>query len=130
MRHEERINRLERDLAKLEGIVDTMVSAMESEHRAMRDNRQEDRKALKELGEKMEKSVAMLATEIKALAEQGARTDSQVLAKQAQAVGALSFGRWVIATAIALAAMFSAYQAGKDGGSQNEGAKEVRQLLL
>lgn len=119
MRHEERIIRLERDLAKLEGIVESVVNGMAAEHQVMRENRQEDRKALKELGDKMERSVATLAAEIKTLAEKGASIDSQVLAKQSQALGALAFGRWAVATIIALAAIMIAYQSGKNNELRN-----------
>ena len=119
MRHEERIIRLERDLAKLEGIVESVVNGMAAEHQVMRENRQEDRKALKELGDKMERSVATLAAEIKTLAEKGASIDSQVLAKQSQALGALAFGRWVVGTVIAFAAIMIAYQSGRNNELRN-----------
>lgn len=103
VRQEERINRLERDLAVLEGIVENVVKTMAAEHQAMRENRHEDRVALKELGDKMEKSVTELAKEIKSLAKKETAND-----------GALSFGRWIVGTALTLGALIIAYQAGKN----------------
>jgi len=103
VRQDERISRLETDLARLEISVQNLVSGMEAEHRAMRENRHEDRLALKELGDKMEKSVAELAKEIKSLARKETAND-----------GALSFGKWAIGTALTLGALIIAYQAGKN----------------
>lgn len=113
VRPEDRISRLERDLAKLEGIVETLVNGIASEHQAMRENMNQSRQALKELGDKMENSVTRLAAEIKALAEKSAQIDSQVLAKQSQATGAVSFARWLLATMVALASLGIAYQSGR-----------------
>jgi hypothetical protein len=110
---EERIGKLERDLAKLEGIVEQLVAGMDAEHRAMKEIRHEDRLALKDLGEKMERSVAGLASEMKRLAERNAAVDSTVLAKQSEAIGALSATRWIIATVLTGTALFLAYQAGE-----------------
>lgn len=112
VRHDERISKLERDLAKLEIIVEQLVTGMEAEHRVMRESRQEDRAALKELGEKMERSVAALAEEMKRLADRNAAIDANVLAKQSQALGALAVARWIIATAIGAGALFLTFQAG------------------
>lgn len=103
VRQEERISRLERDLAVLEGIVENVVKTMAAEHQAMRENRHEDRATLKELGDKMEKSVTELAKEIKSLAQKDTAND-----------GALSFGKWVTRTALTLGALIIAYQAGKN----------------
>lgn len=125
MRQEERISQLERDLARLEGIVETLTRNMESEHAAARESRQEDRRSIRELGEKMEKSVAALASEIKALAEKnageiktlaekGALQSTQAIASQSQAAGALSFGNWILRAVIGIAGLWVAFQAGKD----------------
>ena len=112
MRHDERIGKLERDLAKLEGIVEQLVAGMDAEHRAMKESRQEDRLALKELGEKMERSVAGLADEMKRIAERNAAIDNSVLAKQSQALGAIAVTRWIVGTALAVATLVIAYEAG------------------
>ena len=112
VRHDERISKLERDLAKLETIVEQLVGGMEAEHQAMRESRKEDRAALKELGDKMERSVAGLAEEMKKLADRNASIDAGVLAKQSQALGGLAVARWIIATAMTAAALAMAYQAG------------------
>ena len=114
VRTEERIGKLERDLAKLEGIVEQLVAGMDAEHRAMKESRAEDRLALKELGEKMERSVASLADEMKRLAERNAAVDANVLTKQSQALGALAVARWIIGTAIAVGALMLTYHAGQD----------------
>lgn len=103
VRQEERISRLETDLARLEISVQNLVSGMEAEHRAMRENRHEDRVALKELGDKMEKSVTALAEEIKLLAKKDVAND-----------GALLFGRWAIRTVLTIGALVIAYQAGRN----------------
>jgi len=110
---EERIGKLERDLAKLEGIVEHLVSGMATEHQAMREIRQEDRLAMRDLGEKMERSVTGLATEMKRLAERNAAVDSTVMAKQSEALGAISATRWIIGTILTAAALLLAYQAGE-----------------
>lgn len=115
VRHDERIGKLERDLAKLEGIVEQLVSGMDAEHRAMKESRQEDRAALKELGERMERSVAGLAEEMKRLADRNAAVDSTVLSKQSQALGAIAVTRFIIGTALAVAALLATYQAGQNG---------------
>ncbi len=112
MRHDERIGKLERDLAKLEGIVEQLVAGMDAEHRAMKESRQEDRLALKELGERMERSVAGLADEMKRIAERNAAIDNSVLAKQSQALGAIAVTRWIVGTALAVATLVIAYEAG------------------
>jgi len=113
-RQDERISRLERDLAKLEAVVERLVAGMGAEHAAMKESRQEDRAALKELGEKMEKSVTGLAEEMKRLADRNAAIDASVLAKQSQALGAIGATRWIVATALAMGALFLTYQAGQD----------------
>lgn len=112
VRQEERIGKLERDLAKLEGIVEQLVASMDAEHRAMKESRQEDRLALKELGEKMERSVSELASEMKKLAERNAAIDKEVLKKQSQALGAIAVTRWIVGTALAVATLVIAYEAG------------------
>jgi hypothetical protein len=112
VRHDERIGKLERDLAKLEGIVEQLVAGMDAEHRAMKESRQEDRLALKELGEKMERSVAGLADEMKRIAERNSAIDNSVLAKQSQALGAIAVTRWIVGTALAVATLVIAYEAG------------------
>lgn len=114
VRHDERIGKLERDLAKLEGIVEQLVAGMDAEHRAMKESRQEDRAALKELGERMERSVASLAEEMKKLADRNAAVDAGVLSKQSQALGAIAVTRWIVGTAIALGGFILMYQAGQN----------------
>lgn len=111
---EERIIKLERDLAKLEGIVEQLVSGMAAEHKAMKESRAEDRVALKELGEKMERSVTSLADEMKRIAERNNAVDRDVIAKQSQALGAIAVTRWIVGTAIAAAALIIAYESGRN----------------
>jgi hypothetical protein len=120
MRHEERIANLERGLARLEGIVERLAGSMNAEHAAMKESRQEERAAIRELGDKMEKSVAELAGQIKVLADKSANIDTVVLSKQSQALGALSFARWSITTALTVAALVIAYQAGVANNSSPE----------
>jgi len=130
VRHDERIGKLERDLAKLEGIVEQLVAGMDAEHRAMKESRQEDRLALKELGEKMERSVAGLADEMKRIAERNAAIDSSVLAKQSQALGAIQMTRWIVGTAIATGALVIAYQAGEGRVGPRPSPQEKAQLTM
>lgn len=130
MRHDERIGKLERDLAKLEGIVEQLVAGMGAEHRAMKEGRQEDRLALKELGEKMERSVSGLADEMKRIAERNAAIDNSVLAKQSQALGAIAVTRWIVGTALAAGTLAVAYQAGvstKDAANTSTAVVRFRQ---
>lgn len=113
VRQDERISKLERDLAKLEAMVEQLVSTMNAEHRMMKESRQEDRLALRDLGEKMERSVASLADEMKRLADRNATIDTNVLTTQSQALGAIAVARWIVGTALAAGALFLAYQAGE-----------------
>jgi hypothetical protein len=107
-----RISKLERDLVRLETIVETLVQGMKAEHEAMKGERKEDRDALKELGRKMEQSVASLTEEMKKLADRSSTVDRDVLAKQSQAAGAIDFGRWALGTLLTAAMLAAAYQAG------------------
>ena len=115
MRHDERIGKLERDLAKLEGIVEQLVTGMDAEHRAMKESRKEDRLALKELGEKMERSVSQLASEMQKMAERNSAIDNGVLAKQSQALGAIAVTRWIVGTIISAGVLLVAYSTGRNG---------------
>lgn len=121
MRQEERISKLERDLAVLERIVEQLVAGMDAEHRAIRESRQEDRMALKELGEKMERSVAGLASEMKRLAERSASIDSNVLSKQSQAIGAIAVTRYIIGTGLIICGLVMTYHAGQDNPNIDAG---------
>lgn len=114
VRTEERISALERDLARLESVVERLVLGMDAERQAMKESRQEVWIALKDLGDKMERSVTGLADEMKKLADRNAAIDSQVLAKQSQALGAISATRWIIGTAIAVSGLVFAYHAGQE----------------
>lgn len=121
VRHDERISKLERDLAKLEGMVEQLVSTMDAEHRMIKESRQEDRLALRDLAERMERSVASLADEMKRLADRNAAIDANVLAKQSQALGGIAVtrwivgtARWIVGTALAGGALFLTYQAGEN----------------
>ena len=115
VRHDERIGKLERDLAKLEGIVAQLVTGMDAEHRAMKESRKEDRLALKELGEKMERSVSQLASEMQKMAERNSIVDNGVLAKQSQALGAIAVTRWIVGTIISAGVLLVAYSTGRNG---------------
>jgi hypothetical protein len=128
VRQEERIGKLERDLAKLEGIVEQLVAGMDAEHRAMKESRKEDREALKGLGEKMERSVSELAAEMKKLADRNAAIDSSVLAKQSQALGAIAVTRWIIGTAIAAGILVLTFQAGEHRREPKEEARFTARL--
>jgi hypothetical protein len=128
VRQEERIGKLERDLAKLEGIVEQLVAGMDAEHRAMKESRKEDREALKELGEKMERSVSELAAEMKKLADRNAAIDASVLAKQSQALGAIAVTRWIIGTAIAAGILVLTFQAGEHRREPEEKAQLIVRL--
>lgn len=111
---EQRIMKLERDLGKLEVVVEQLVSGMSAEHQAMKESRAEDRAALKDLGERMERSVTSLADEMKRLAERNATIDREVLAKQSQALGAIAVTRWIVGTALAVAMLVIAYESGRN----------------
>jgi len=114
---QERISKLERGLTRLETIVEQLVVGMDK-----------DRDALKELGRKMEQSVASLAEEMKKLAERSSNIDNTVLAKQSQALGAIAATRWIIGTAIAFGALIIAYQAGEAGRHIDAEKSHVTQL--
>jgi hypothetical protein len=107
-----RIAKLERDLTKLETIVESLVTGMKAEHEAMKEDRREDRDALRELGRKMEQSVASLTDEMKKLADRSSSVDRDVLTKQSQAAGAVFLGRWAITTLLGAGMLIVAYQAG------------------
>jgi hypothetical protein len=114
VRHEERIGKLERDLGKLEVIVEQLVTGMGAEHQAMKESRSEDRLALKELGEKMERSVSQLASEMQKMAERNSVVDKGILAKQSQALGAIAVTRWIVGTIISVSVLAVAYSAGQE----------------
>ena len=112
VRHDERIGKLERDLAKLEGIVEQLVAGMDAEHRAMKESRKEDRLALKDLGEKMERSVSQLAAEMQKMADRNSVIDKGILSKQSQALGAIAVTRWIVGTIISVSVLAVAYSTG------------------
>ncbi len=113
VRHEERIGKLERDLGKLEVIVEQLVAGMDAEHRAMKEIRNEDRLALKELGEKMERSVSQLASEMQKMADRNSVIDKGILAKQSQALGAIAVTRWIVGTIISIGILAVTYSVGQ-----------------
>ncbi len=129
MRPEERIGALERDLGKLEAVVESLVSGMEKEHKAMKESRQEDRDSLRRLGEKMESTVSGLAEEMKKLAEKSSKIDSLILNNQSKALGAIDAGRWVVTLVLSLAGLLIAYQAGQNNSNdkkyQREGTEKI-----
>jgi citrate synthase len=113
VRHDERIGKLERDLAKLEGIVEQLVAGMDAEHQAMKESRKEDRLALKDLGEKMERSISQLAAEMQKMADRNSVIDKGILSKQSQALGAIAVTRWIVGTIISVSVLVVAYSTGR-----------------
>jgi len=111
--HQERISKVETGLVRLEVTVEQLAGAMASEHKANQEGRREDRAELKEHITRMEKSVTGLTDGMQKLAERTATVDSNVLAKQSQASGAVDTARWIIATLLVIFALILSYQQGE-----------------
>jgi len=130
---QKRIDRLEGDLvslqtnmAVLEKVVDNMVSL-----------RQDDRTAMKELGERMEKSVASMAEEIKRQADRTATADRDMIAEQAKGRGAKEATSYVVATLltvfglfIGLGGLIVSFQAGKNSTPREEAPYNYETRIL
>ena len=105
---DQRFRTLERDLGRLEGVVESLVSSVRMEHETARAARADDRLALSELGETMEKAVSGLAEEVKKLAKESAKQDATISMKQANSDGAIGFSRWLLNSGIGIAALIIA----------------------
>lgn len=108
--HEERIGRLERGLAVLEALVGRLVSSMDAEREASKESRQEDRAALRRLGEKMETSATILTEKMEKIARENASMDSTVQSEQSKARGAFVGAGWVLSALMGVASLAIAYQ--------------------
>lgn len=117
--HEQRIGSLERGLAVLEAIVQRMADSMDAEHQAAKELRQEDRAAMRRLGEQMNQSITILAEKIEKMAERNAATDKGVLDEQSRTRGVVAGASWagnvfvsVVGLLVAVGSLAIAYQAG------------------
>ena len=108
---------LERDLGRLEGVVESLVASVRMEHETARITRDEDRKAMGALGERMERAVSGLAEEVKKLANESARQDAAIIKKQAGSDGAWGISRWLFATALTVAMLLTSWVGSKTGGA-------------
>ena len=122
--HEQRISNLERGLAVLETVVERLAASMDAEHRAQKEARQEDRAAMRRLGEQMTSSITILTEKIEKMAEKNMSTDKGVIEEQSRTRGAFAGANWALnlfltiaGVLAAIGSMFAAYQAGSDSRS-------------
>lgn len=115
---DQRLRTLERDLGRLEGVVESLVASVRMEHETARTARADDRQALAELGERMERAVSGLADEVKKLAKDSAKQDAVISTKQATTDGALGVSRWIFATALTLAMLLTSWLGSKAGSGR------------
>lgn len=127
VRAEERITNLERGMVRLETIVDRLVSSMDEERKSAKESRQELWGSLKELGEKMEKSVTGLAEEMKRMAEKRDAVDSQVLTRQSQDQGAIQAAKYIVGILLSVAALTGAFRMGENRGQPRPPAAAISQ---
>lgn len=121
---EHRLRTLERDLGRLEGIVESMAASMKMEHEMARISRADDRQTIKELGEKMERAVTDLASEVKKIAQESAQQDAVIHVKQASTDGAWGLSRWIFATALTIAMLATSWLGSRAGSGRLQDAVE------
>lgn len=124
---DQRLRTLERDLGRLEGVVESLVASVRMEHETARAARADDRQALNELGERMERAVTGLADEVKKLAQDSAKQDAVIGAKQASTDGALGISRWIFATALTIAMLLTSWLGSKAGSGRLQEVIEPQQ---
>jgi hypothetical protein len=115
--HEQRLRTMERDLGRLEGVVESLVSSVRMEHETARNARADDRVALNELGERMERAFSGLAEEVKKLATDSAAQDAMISAKQANTDGAIGISRWLFASALSVALLLTSWLGSRAGST-------------
>lgn len=114
---QQRCRALERDLGRLEGIVEALTKSIMLESEMAQKARLETRQEMSELGGRMERAVEGLAEEVKKLVRESAKQEAQLTAHRAQQDGALGASRWVIATAIATGALAASWFGSKTGSA-------------
>ena len=131
--HEQRISNLERGLAVLETVVERLAASMDAEHRAQKEARQEDRAAMRRLGEQMESSITILTEKMEKMAEKNISTDRGIIEEQSRTRGAFAGAHWVLNTFVAVAGLlfvaggfFLAYQAGSNSNTPEHYERPAR----
>ena len=131
--HEQRISNLERGLAVLETVVERLAASMDAEHRAQKEARQEDRAAMRRLGEQMESSVTILTEKMEKMAEKNISTDRGIIEEQSRTRGAFAGANWALNTFVAVAGLlfvaggfFLAYQAGSNSNTPENYERPAR----
>jgi uncharacterized coiled-coil protein SlyX len=109
--YEQRIRDVERDLARLEGIVESLGKSVAAEHETVRQARVEDRKSIKELGERMEKVVEELAKEIRSVAKAGQAQGEEIATQKAVLNNTADLSKWLLASVVSITGLFVAYAA-------------------
>ena len=122
MDEDQRLRTLERDLGRLEGVVESLVGSIRMEHETARAARADDRQAMNELGERMERAVVGLADEVKRLATNAAQQESTLLKHQAGSDGAWGISRWLFASALTVAMLLVSWVGSRAGSGQLPGA--------
>lgn len=127
--HEQRISSLERGLAVLEAIVQRMAESMTAEHQAAKELRQEDRAAMRRLGEQMGESITILTEKMEKMAEKSAAVDKGVLDEQSRTRGVVTGASWagnvfvaVAGLVLTVGSIVLAYQAGQRNGEPDHNA--------
>ena len=111
MDNEQRIRTLERDLGRLEGIVESLVNTVRVEYETARQARVDDRQAMNELGARMEKVVENLAKEIGDVAKTTAKQSEELATQQAILANTASLSRWLFASLVAILTLTVSYAA-------------------
>lgn len=131
--HEQRISTLERGLAVLETVVERLAASMDAEHRAQKEARQEDRAAMRRLGEQMESSITILTEKMEKMAEKNISTDRGIIEEQSRTRGAFAGANWALNTFVAVAGLlfvaggfFLAYQAGSNSNTPEHYERPAR----
>jgi type I site-specific restriction endonuclease len=109
--NEQRIRTLERDLGRLEGIVESLVTTVRVEYETARQARVDDRQAMNELGNRMEKVVENLAKEIREVATTTAKQSEELATQQAILANTASLSRWLFASVVAILTLTVSYAA-------------------
>ena len=121
MDQEQRFRTLERDLGRLEGIVESLLASQRLEHEALKQMRQETQQELREMGSRMEKAVSDLAGEIKKLAREDASRHVVLDRRTAMAEGGWNLSRLLFGTALSIAMLLTSW-VGSRAGSGGLGA--------
>lgn len=117
---DQRIRVLERDLGRLEGVVESLITSIRMENELAQKARSEARQELVEMGARMERAVEGLAEEIKKLVRESAKQEAQLTAHRSQQDGVIGASRWLVATAIAVAALAASWFGSRTGTGEME----------